>query len=157
MQEITGDPQFTTQGAYRQIESTGEGPGEGQRGRPRKKAPPRERPRRPSVAARRGLDETGSKNRLGEKAKNPHQIRNPRVRRAKAMGPTGRARAGIGRRPKGRTRTKAGILDFSTGKRAAKGSPNAKRREGNRNKRPHSGGSPPKRRGGGLEGRNLPP
>ena len=157
MQEITGDPQFTTQGAYRQIESTGAGPGEGQRGSPRKKRPPKARPRRRSLAARRGLDETGRKNGLGEKSRNPHQIRNPRVRRAKAMGPVGRARAGIGKRPKGRTRTRAGILDLSVGARGVKDSPKAKRREGNRNKRPQSGGSPPKRRGGGLEGRNLPP
>ena len=98
------DPQITTQGAYRQLDrsATVPGPGEGQRGVPRKKRPPTARPRgTPSVAQRRGLDETGRKDALGEKRKNPHQLRNPKERQKRRLGPVGRARSGVTKRPKG--------------------------------------------------------
>jgi hypothetical protein len=137
------DPQITTQGAYRQVEPSTvlPGPGEGQGGRPRKKQAPRARPRRPTVAARRGLDETGLKNGLGEKVKNPHQLRNPKERLKRKLGPVGRQTTGMDRKPKGRSRTVAGIQKASSGlTRSVKGSPKAKRREANRGKRPHSGG-----------------
>jgi hypothetical protein len=75
---------------------------------------------------------------LGEKAKNAHQLSNPMERKKRQLGPAGRERAGIGRRPKGHGRTAA---------HGSKGSPNAKRREMNRGKRGHSGGSPRKQRG----------
>ena len=114
--------------------------------------------RKPSLAARRGLDESDRKNLLGEKVKNPHQLRNPKERRKRNYGPLGRARSGIARRPKGRARTAAGVHQASARlMRSPKGSPKAKRREANRGKQPHSGGAPPKRRGGGPGGRNVPP
>jgi hypothetical protein len=157
----TDDPQITTQGAYRQLDpSVGvPGPGQGQRGQARKKQTPQPRPRgKPTVKARRGLDETDDKNLLGEKAKNPHQLRNPIERLKRRLGPIGRARTGITRRQKGKTRTFEGVHLASAGLTSSpKASPKAKRREANRGKLPHSGGSPPKRRGGGPGGRNVPP
>ena len=57
------------------------------------------------MAERRGLDETGRKNALGEKAKNAHQLRDPTERKKRQLGPTGRAQTGISRRPKGKRRT----------------------------------------------------
>ena len=107
MSEFNGDPQFTTGGVYSDLDSAGYGPYQGQRGVARKKEPPRARPRRATVAARRGEDETGKKNALGEKAKNPRQLPNPKERKKRQLGPVGRARTGITRRPKGRKRTAA--------------------------------------------------
>jgi hypothetical protein len=100
------DPQITTQGAYRQLDASAAlpGPGEGQGGRPRKKQPPRARPGRPSVAAPRGLDETGRKSALGEKVKNPHQLRNPKERLKRKLGPVGRKATGIEKKAKDRSR-----------------------------------------------------
>jgi hypothetical protein len=68
------------------------GPGEGQRGRPRRKAAPKAKKRRMSVAARRGEDETGRKDGLGRKTKNAGQLANPRDRKSRQLGPKGRAR-----------------------------------------------------------------
>ncbi|MFL5312872.1 MAG: hypothetical protein ACJ79H_20765 [Myxococcales bacterium] len=129
-----GDPQFTTRGAGEQLDETVAaaggpiaGPGEGQGGTPKKASPPARRPRRKSVAARRGADETGRKTGTGEKIKNPRQLRNPRRRKERQMGPTGRRRAGVGRKPKGKSRTAAGQR-----RQGAGGSPKAKRRKANR-------------------------
>ena len=147
------DPQFTTQGAYRQLDETVAafglmmGPREGQHGVPHKKSPPPARAGRQTVRARRGQDETTRKTGLGEKAKNAHQLRNPAERKKRQLGPVGRERAGIGRRPKGRSQTSAGIWKRNAGASSPKGSPNAKRREMNRGKRAHAGGSPRKQRG----------
>ena len=53
MQEINGDPQFTTQGVYQQADDISPGPQEGQRGVPVPKLPPKKRQRgRKSVAER---------------------------------------------------------------------------------------------------------
>ena len=125
MQEINGDPQFTTQGVYQQADDISPGPQEGQRGTPVPKLAPKKRERgRKSVAARRGLDETRKKDRTGRKAKNAGQLRNPMARKRRQMGPTGRARNRTEIRAKGKARTAA---------RAKKGgSPKAKRRQGNR-------------------------
>jgi hypothetical protein len=157
-QRVTEDPQFTTQGAYREAEAQLPGPQEGQRGTPRKKTPPRARRRRQSLAARRGEDETSRKTGLGEKAKNPRQLRKPGERKKRQLGPAGRARSGVARRPKGRSRTLAGVLQASSGlERRIKASPMAKRRVANRGKRPKAAGAEKKRKGGGRGGRNLPP
>jgi hypothetical protein len=133
-QQHNGDPQFTTRGVGEQLDETVaraggiiRGPGEGQGGARKPKVAPRPRPRRKSVAARRGADETGRKTATGEKRKNPRQLRNPRERKARQMGPTGRARAGIGKKPKGKSRTAAGRRRVGAG-----GSPKAKRRKANR-------------------------
>ena len=78
MQEINGDPQFTTQGVYQQADDISPGPQEGQRGVPVPKLTPKKRQRgRKSVAERRGRDETRKKDRTGRKAKNAGQLRNP--------------------------------------------------------------------------------
>ena len=129
-----GDPQFTTRGVGEQLDDTDAaaggpipGPAEGQGGAPEKISPPTPRPRRMSVAARRGADETGRKTGTGKKTKNPRQLRNPRKRKERQMGPTGRMRAGVGRKPKGKSRTAAGRR-----RRGAGGSPKAKRRKANR-------------------------
>ena len=58
MHETNGDPQFTTQGVYRQAEPIYSGPGEGQGGERKRAAPPTRKPRRKTIAARRGKDET---------------------------------------------------------------------------------------------------
>jgi hypothetical protein len=104
------------------------------------------------------LDDSDRKTALGEKVKNPRQPANKKERRKRSFGPMGRARTGITKRRKGRSRTAAGMRPES-GRvaRSPKGSPKAKRREANRGKQPHSGGAPPKRRGGGIDGRNVPP
>ena len=129
-----GDPQWTTRGVAEQLDETVAaaggpipGPGEGQGGTPKKPVRQRPRRRRQSVAARRGGDETGRKTGTGAKKKNAGQLKNPRERKARQMGPTGRARAGIGKTVKGKGRTAAGRR---TSTRA--GSPKAKRRKGNR-------------------------
>ena len=157
-QRVPDDPQFTTQGVYREAEAQLPGPQEGQRGTPSKKTPPRARRRRKTLAARRGEDETSRKTGLGEKAKNPRQLRKPEERKKRQLGPAGRARSGVNLRPKGRSRTTAGVRKASSGtQRSMKASPKAKRREANRGKRPNAGGAEKKRRGGGAGGRNLPP
>src|SRR4051794_35369875 len=115
MQEINGDPQFTTQGVYQQADDITPGPQEGQRGARRPKVAPKARPKKPTVRARRGQDETRRKDRTGRKAKNAGQLRNPAERKARQLGPVGRARAGVGKKPKGK-------------KLSAHGSPMAKRR-----------------------------
>src|SRR5438445_2374706 len=96
MSEITGDPQFTTQGAYRQLDETVAaaggplpGPREGQGGGRRKMSPPRPAPAKPP------------------KRKNTGQLRNPAERKARQLGPVGRARKGVGKRPRGKHRTAA--------------------------------------------------
>jgi hypothetical protein len=133
-----GDPQWTTRGVAEELDESVaaaggpiRGPGEGQGGMPKKKRPPRAKARRPSVAARRGEDETERKTPTGRKAKNAGQARNPRARKAKQMGPTGRSRTAVGRTPKGKGKTAAGRR---TG--TSKGSPAAKRRRANRGKAP---------------------
>ncbi|MFL5380063.1 MAG: hypothetical protein ACJ787_19305 [Myxococcales bacterium] len=129
-----GDPQWTTRGVGEELDETVaaaggpiRGPGEGQGGTRKKSARPRAKPRRKSVAARRGTDETDRKTGTGAKRKNAGQLKNPRERKARQMGPTGRARAGIGKKPKGKARTAAGRRTSTN-----KGSPAAKRRKGNR-------------------------
>ena len=108
MQEINGDPQFTTQGVYQQADDISPGPQEGQRGVPVPKAAPKPKRRgRKSVAARRGLDETRKKDRTGRKAKNAGQLRNPMARKRRQMGPTGRARNRTEIRAKGKALTEA--------------------------------------------------
>src|SRR5438552_1079026 len=93
MQEINGDPQFTTQGVYQQADDISPGPQEGQRGVPVPKLTPKKRQRgRKSVAERRGRDETRKKDRTGRKAKNAGQLRNPMERKRRQMGPAARAR-----------------------------------------------------------------
>src|SRR5947208_1750542 len=127
MHETNGDPQFTTQGVYRQADDVSPGPMEGQGGVRLDVPPTRPRQGRKSLAARRGKDETRRKTGLGKKAKNAGQLRNPKERKARQMGPTGRARAGIGKRPRGKKGTAATLR--------AKGSPKAARRKGNRGTR----------------------
>jgi hypothetical protein len=128
------DPQFTTRGAGEQLDPTvaaaGQpiaGPNEGQGGAPKRVSPPRPRPRRKSVAARRGGDETGRRTGTAQKAKNAGQLRNPRERKNRQLGPTGRARARVGRKRRGKNRTAAGRRRVGAG-----GSPKAKRRKANR-------------------------
>jgi hypothetical protein len=132
-----GDPQWTTRGVGEQLDETVAraggifpGPGEGQGGMRKPKVAPRARPRRKSVAARRGGDETGRKTLTGEKRKNAGQLRNPRERKDRQIGPTGRARAGVGKKPKGKSRTAAGRRRVGHG-----GSPKARRRKANRGTR----------------------
>src|SRR5436309_4574197 len=98
-----GDPQWTTRGVGEQLDESVaaaggpiRGPGEGQGGTRKKTAPQRPRPRRQSVAARRGADETGRKTATGAKKKNPRQIKNPMKRKERQLGPVGRARLGVG-------------------------------------------------------------
>src|SRR3954471_12101672 len=129
-----GDPQWTTRGVGEELDESVAaaggpilGPGEGQGGVPKKAPRQRPRRRRQSVAARRGADETRRKTGTGTKRKNAGQLKNPRERKARQLGPTGRARAGIGKRPKGKGRTAAGRR---TGTKS--GSPKAKRRKANR-------------------------
>jgi hypothetical protein len=121
----TNDPQFTTQGVYQDADDISPGPQEGQRGVPIPRLPPKARRRaRKSMAERRGKDETRKKDRVGRKAKNAGQLRDPMDRKRRQMGPTGRARNRTDIQPKGKARTAA---------RAKKGgSPKAKRRQGNR-------------------------
>jgi hypothetical protein len=115
-----GDPQWTTRGVGEELDESVAaaggpiaGPGEGQGGVPKKKKAPRRRPQGKTAAT--------------AKRKNAGQLKNPRERKARQLGPVGRARAGIGKRPKGKARTAAGRR---TGTRS--GSPSAKRRKGNR-------------------------
>jgi hypothetical protein len=129
-----GDPQWTTRGVGEELDESVaaaggpvRGPGEGQGGTPKKSPKQRPRRRRPSVAARRGADETGRKTATGAKRKNAGQLKNPRERKARQMGPTGRARAGIGKTAKGKRRTAAGRRTSTRS-----GSPKATRRKGNR-------------------------
>ena len=111
-----GDPQWTTRGVGEELDESVaaaggpiRGPGEGQGGTPKKASRQRPRRRRQSVAARRGADETGRKTGTGAKRKNAGQLKNPRERKARQMGPTGRARAGIGKTKKGKRRTAPAI------------------------------------------------
>jgi hypothetical protein len=83
--EVPGARSEQTTGMY-------PGPGEGQRGRPRKSVAAKPKKRRQSMAARRGDDETGRKDGLGRKTKNAGQLANPRERKARQFGPKGRAR-----------------------------------------------------------------
>src|SRR5207237_10217844 len=136
-----GDPQWTTRGVAEQLDESVaaaggpiRGPGEGQGGEPKKPAKERPRRRRQSVAARRGADETRRKTATGAKKKNAGQLKNPRERKARQLGPVGRARAGIGKRPKGKGRTAAGRRTSTRS-----GSPKAKRRKANRGPSPRRG------------------
>jgi hypothetical protein len=129
-----GDPQWTTRGVGEELDETVAaaggpipGPREGQGGTPKKPSRQRPRRRRQSVAARRGGDETGRKTATGAKKKNAGQLKNPRERKARQMGPAGRARAGIGKTAKGKSRTAAGRRTSTKA-----GSPKAKRRMGKR-------------------------
>jgi len=129
-----GDPQSTTGGVGEEPDKSVAGaggpiagPGEGLGGTPKKSARPRAKPRRKSVAARRGADQTGRKTGTGAKRKNAGQPKNPRQRKARQMAPTGRARAGIGKKPKGKGRRAAGRKTSTS-----KGSPAAKGRKASR-------------------------
>jgi hypothetical protein len=117
--QVPGARSEQTTGVYR-------GPREGQGGVPRRRRPPKAKARRQSVAARRGEDETRRKDGLGRKRKNEGQLRNPGERKLRQLGPTGRARARTDRKERGKQRTAAST---------SKGSPMAKRRQGNRKAR----------------------
>ena len=121
-----GDPQWTTRGVGEQLDESVaaaggpiRGPGEGQGGERKRTAKPKARRRKARTTTKR---------------KNTGQLRNPRERKARQLGPVGRARAGIGKKAKGKGRTAAGRRTSTRS-----GSPKAKRRKANRGTLPRRG------------------